>query len=450
VYPKWRASYAVALLLALVPLAYLVRLCVLRTVDVPQWDEWELAPRLDRLYGGGLTFHDFWGQHNEHRPLVPIAILLTLARATRWDTRWEVGLNVVVSVLIFAVYCAYLLRAWRARGAAPIWLVPALSLLAFSPIQWENWLFGWQLTLLLCALFGTLAVYLVAHGKRPVAFWSAIGCALCATYSFGSGLTLWPALAPGVWITGGPRRAKRLAIWIGSGAFAYASYFYDFHAPQGSMLANFASLAAVRAYVQYVFTQIGTPIAAFHLGLAFAAGVAGVAALAALAIHLRRLRDDPVYLFPVLLGAFTLAASAVSGLGRASMGVEQATASRYTTLTLPLWCAVTCLAVLWRATAPAAQPRRHQMVTAVTVLLLLGRLGSAVKSTRQPVAHAAGRSEVMMYARRGLLTGQSEALLKLLYPVVSELRARRAIVMRLRLSVFRPAAQPSYPLPGPQ
>jgi len=60
------------------------------------------------------------------------------------------------------------------------------------------------------------------------------------------------------------------------------------------------------------------------------------------------------------------------------------------------------------------------------------------------------RSEMLMYARRAVLTGQSNTLLAQLFPVTDALRQRRAIIMRLHLSVFRPAAQPSYPLPGPE
>jgi hypothetical protein len=60
----------------------------------------------------------------------------------------------------------------------------------------------------------------------------------------------------------------------------------------------------------------------------------------------------------------------------------------------------------------------------------------------------AGRSETLRFARRGLITGRSDALLGLLYPNVPVLRERRATLMRLRLSVFRPSDRPTYPLPG--
>lgn len=452
-YPKFRVSHVLAVLLALVPLAYLVRLCVLRTVDVPFWDAWSLVPRLDRLTHGALTLEDFRGLHNEHRPAVPIAVMLLLARLSGWDTRWEIAFNLAVGAAIFAVYCLYLRTAWRAHGGAPIWLVPAFSLLLFSTVQWENWLWGWQMTVLLCALFSALIAYLLAQGPRPGRLWGAIAGAVAASYSFGSGLILWPSQAPGVWIAGGSRRLARLGVWTAIGILTWVSYFYDFRrAGQPSALSNFTSLAAVRAYVTYVFTYLGTPIASYDSRLTILAGLAAVAGFAALLIRLRGLRTDPVYLFPMLVGLQSIASAFVSGLGRTWMGIDQARSSRYTTLTIPLWCAVMILAVLWRRKAPVVEPLRHRhwALTAATVVLILGMLASSVKSTREGVFMAAGHTEIMMFARRGVLSGRSDTLLLRSFPVVSLVRQYRATLMRLHMGPFRPSAQPSYPLPGPE
>jgi hypothetical protein len=447
VYPKFRASHVLAALITIVPFAYLVRMVMLRYVDVPLWDSWEMVPRLQHMYSGSLTFTDFWGQHNEHRPFVPVAILLLLARLSDWDMRWEAALNLVLSVGIFSVYVAYLRTAWRERGGAPVWMVPVLSLLLFSPVQWENFLWGWQAQLLLCALVTALGSYLIS--RRTLG--GAIACGVCASYSFGSGLFFWPSQAVGVWLSGGRHRVRRLAIWIGAGALTFASYLYDFHRPgQPPMLSNFSSLAALRAYTMYVLTQLGNPIGGFDPRVAPVAGAAVLVAFVALVVRLRAFHAESIYLFPLLVGLQTLATSAMSGTGRAWMGVDQAQSSRYTTLTLPIWCAVTALGALWRHTVPETRPVRRRLVTAVTAALVLVMLGTGFKATRPAVGTAAARSDWIRYLRRGLLTGKSDVLLQQIYPVVEVIRARRAVVMRLHLTVFRPSAQPSYPLPGPE
>ena len=452
-YQKVRARHVLAALLALVPFACLVRLCVLRVVDVPLWDEWQLALRLDHLHAGTLTFREFWDQHNEHRPMFPVLILVAIARLTDWDVRWEIAANVTVGAGIFALYWVYLRSAWRARGGAPWWLVPALSALAFSTVQWENWVWGWQMSILLCALMALATSSFIARGAdRPRRLAGAIVCATIATYSFASGLMLWFSQLPGVWLTGGARRRAHTAAWLAAGAAVYASYFYRFERPyQAAMGGNFTSLRAVRAFVTYVFTYIGTPAGSYDANASAAAGAIGVLLFCVLAIRLRALADDPAYRLPVLIGLQTLATATVSALGRAYMGVEQAMSSRYTTLSLPLWCAVLFLATLWWQTAPASAPRRWRVVRAVTVASIAGALTlSYAASVLDGLSIVAIRSEMLMYARRAVLTGQSNTLLAQLFPVTDALRQRRAIIMRLHLSVFRPAAQPSYPLPGPE
>jgi hypothetical protein len=442
-------SQVITGLLALVPFAYLVRMVVLRYVDVPYWDAWELVPQLDRMYQGALTFQDFWRQHNEHRPMFPTAVLLALARLTGWDTRWEIAVNLTLGVGIFSVYGAYLRTAWREYGGAPLWLVPLFSALLFSTVQWENWIWGWQITVFLCACCSALAAYLVSRGPRPGTLWGPIACGVVASYSFGSGLVLWPALAPGIWIAGGRKRALRLATWIAAAAVTYATYFYDFQRPeQPSMLSNFTSLDAVRAYAFYVCTQLGTSIAGDDIRRSALAGLVALIVFAALVIRLRRLRADPVYLFPLLVGLQSIGTAVVSGLGRTWMGPGQAQSSRYTTLTLPLWCAIAIFAVLWRVTAPATQPLRHRVMTAATVLALLVMLASAFKATRPGAGMVFTKGQVLIYARRSLISGRGDTLLLQLYPVLDSLRERRAVLMRLHLAVFRPSAEPTYPLPG--
>jgi hypothetical protein len=448
VYPNFRAVQACAVLFAALPLLYLIRMCVVHYVDVPLWDAWELVPRLDHLYSGGFTFNDLWRQHNEHRPLIPIAVMLTLARLTRWNTSWEIVVNVIVGVGIFGVFGAYLRTAWRAHGGAPVWLLPLFSVLVFSPVQWENWMWGWQMQVLMCALATLLASYWISRSAhRPDGFAGAVVCGVAATYCFAAGLAVWPVQAVGILLAGGPRRTRRLMWWLAIATLTCASYFYHYQRPpQPSMASNFASFAAARVFVLYLCTCLGYPIAAYDRVTAAILGVLALAAFAALTVRLRARRDDPVYLFPVLIGGQAIATAIASGLGRAWMGVDQALTSRYTTLTLPLWCAVAALAVLWVRSRVAAGARSPLPNLAVVSLLLV-MLASAIVSTRDAVHTVAGRSETFMFARRGLIVGRSNAMLRVLYPNPEVERAYRGILLRLRLSVFRPALQPTYPAP---
>ena len=449
VYRNRRLSSTIAALLALIPFLFLVRFCARLYVDVPFFDQWGMVQRLDHLASGTLTVADFWGQHGEHRPLVPIAVMLVLAWLTRWQIGWEIAFNLGLGATIFGIFCTYLMTAWRSRGGAPLWLVPVVSLLVFSPVQWENWLWGWQMTVFMCAAATVLGAYLIASGVQGRgAFAGALACGVWATYSFASGLVYWVSQPAGVWIGGGARRGALLSAWAVTAAITMATFFYHFERPsQPSMLSNFASLEACQRYVLYVLAYAGAPIVSETVTQAATAGAAVIAVFAALAIRLRSARTETVFLFPFLVGAQTIGTAAVSGLGRAWMGVEQALSSRYTTFAVLLWCATLCLLALWRSTWRPGLPARA--LTLVVASLVLVTLVEAVTTARASVSTATARSTSLRFARNSLITGRMEAHLMFLLPMREVIHDRRAVLMRLRLSVFRPGARSRYPVPGP-
>jgi hypothetical protein len=306
---------------------------------------------------------------------------------------------------------------------------------------------------MLCALMSLATATLVTgRAGDPRRLAGAMACAVVATYSFAAGLMLWVSQLPAVWLTGGARRRVYAAVWLAVGAAVYASYFYHFERPyQAPIRSNFTSTAAIKALVTYVFTYVGTPVGAYGQTAAAVSGGVGMVLFATLLFRLRALLRDPAYLLPASIGLQTLATASVSALGRAFFGVEQAMSSRYTTLSLPLWCAIVFLATLWWKTLPTTAPWRWRALRAVTAAIVAAVLTlSYARSARGGVYIVAARAEVIMYARRALLSGGSNALLLNLFPVLSIVRERRAILMRRQLSVFRPAAQPSYPLPGPE
>ena len=232
----------------------------------------------------------------------------------------------------------------------------------------------------------------------------------------------------------------------GGRGLTIASYFYDYHRiGQASPIANFTSLAALGALVQYTLTFLGAPIAWFDQRAAEALGGAVVIAFIGLAIRLRRLQADPVFQFPLLIGIQTIGISLLAGLGRAWMGVDQAMSSRYTTFGVPLWCAFAALAVLAYRQEPLAARRRAGW--ALTTAALVGVMMSAWVSGQYGTRIAIGRSETLRFARRGLIVGRSQAHLLSLYPDVAVITQQRLVLRRLRLSVFRPSPANAYPLP---
>ncbi len=106
-------------MLTLAPLVFLLCVIFKYAVAVPYWDQWELVPLLEKMDAGGLTFHDLWAQHNEHRILFPKIIMLALARLTGWNTYYELTVNVVLALVLFAVFVRQMkitARSWNCQS----------------------------------------------------------------------------------------------------------------------------------------------------------------------------------------------------------------------------------------------------------------------------------------------------------------------------------------------
>src|SRR5690349_14046709 len=84
-----RISGVAPVLLALLPFAYLVRLCLRHHLDVPYWDQWEMVKWLDHLSAGTFRLSELWQEHNQHRPFFPFVTMLALARLSKWNNAWE-------------------------------------------------------------------------------------------------------------------------------------------------------------------------------------------------------------------------------------------------------------------------------------------------------------------------------------------------------------------------
>ena len=198
-------------------------------VDVPFLDEWEIVPRLQKLHDGTFTFLDLWGQHNEHRPVVGIALVMTLVRATHWNTAAEIAANVLAGSMIFGVFAGQIVSQWPAGYRLPLWLLPILSLFAFSPSQWENWLWGWQITLFVNVLAVVTGLALLTRLEgRWTRLAGALLCGIVATYSFASGLVFWITGTAALWLVRGRRKPAQVVVWLAVALLTMGSYFYDY------------------------------------------------------------------------------------------------------------------------------------------------------------------------------------------------------------------------------
>lgn len=371
-----------------VPLVVLVHLVQESWVNVPHSDQWSFALDM-REWDGAPGFSELASFHNEHRLLFPRLLMVVLARLTDWDTRFEMAASVILAVVIFlalkrllgTTLCLDRLNTGIASAAT--------ALLVFSPLQWENWLWGWQVQwyLSVAALVTSL---LVLHswpaGRAP---WEAVvvasGAAVVGQYSLASGTFIWGSAL--VVLLAQRRYWKFVPAWVVVAGVSTALYLNGYTRPRGHPpLADLGDLDALLVYLStYVGRSVTTHGWADVAGLLVAAtGVVVVHRLVAVRASLPRCAPW----VGILL--FASCSAAATALGRTGFGVDQSGSSRYTTisslLTLSV-CALASIAINEGGRQPGKVTARRQIAAGSTpfvlvAVLLIGAAPSAIEQMR--------------------------------------------------------------------
>lgn len=386
--PPGMAIRAVLCAIAAVPFVFLVALLFRFGLAFPYWDAWHFAPLLDHAESGRLSFAELWSQHNEHRPLFPRLLMLVMARASGWNVGLELGLSVLL------VLCGGLILAWLAlrqteNRRPAVWLsLPVLSLLLFSWAQMENWVWGWQLQIFLSTVCVVATISLLSpSADKPLRLVLAMVFATIASFSFASGLLVWIAAIPVLLLAPAQSQQRRLlctGFWIAVAVVVIQAYFIGYHSPSVS-----PSLAASArdpiTMVRATILHLGSPIAAMFtrppwhggppLGVSSAHYVPGVVGLlwaGGLFLLWRRRQIETAWAAPWIgLGLFSLGCAAITALGRAGQGVEEALNSRYITSSNLFWVALLGLTTLAFDSTALLSRRRWERILVVLLGIVL-------------------------------------------------------------------------------
>jgi hypothetical protein len=321
-------------------------------VDVPYWDQWDIAPFFEKLARGTLTASDLFAQYNEYRQFFPNLLFVALG----WLTGWNVRVEMLASLLLaFAV--AFGVRRLGARTVAEPFrrelLFLLASLLIFSPMQYENWLFGVQVVYFMpaaCVTSGLVVAYSERLGTRASVF--ACAClAAVATFSSANGVVCWLVL-PLALVAARPdaRSSWRrwLPLWGMCLVLCLVVYVYGYRTPPSPPVASEALAHLFNALVYFVALS-GGPLALGPrpLAVAVAVGACALAAYVFACAYVLRFRDDAALVRRTgawaALGAYTVTTALMVTAGRLGFGVAQSLSSRYTTYTLHLLVALVYL-----------------------------------------------------------------------------------------------------------
>jgi hypothetical protein len=354
--------------LTLLPIANIARIIATTGANVPSSDDaifmtQFLAPALD----GTFAPRDFFRAtfYNTHAMYLPNLLYLANARLTAFNLYALLYLGLALAaVRIPLLWFALTRRADPPLPRALLW--PILAALTCSEAQIS--IFEHGLTTLGQNLTTTLLVVgawcLARWPGHPRALWPTIGAGIAASFTFGSGLALWPAFLLGMWLVGFRKVGHYLA-WAAGAAIAALPYLYFLvlhHAP-GS--ANAAAKGPLRVLLTPP-TILGLPLSlGYSRPLAGLIGL-GSATLATLGLALLwRVRhgEAPRRAAPALM------LLTYGGVVALQIGLFRgATAAWYTYVGMAFWVGLIGLAYILRAA---------RVATASPILRLGGRAVSA-------------------------------------------------------------------------
>lgn len=360
--------------------------------SLPLWDGW-IQIHFAADHGAQSTLAWIWNQHYDHRLVVPKLFLLA-------DLHWFHARQSFLLASIFVIQLLHLLLwAWSMRvlggWGGSMWRTGfgVIAFCLFCPSQWENLTWGFQTCFVLPGLFATLSfvgllLYWI-HSEESAskrAYWKyivlSIAGALGATYSLSNGNLVWPLLVGAALLL--RVRLSVVTSLIMAGATSTAFYLDNYVRRSTAILSpetlsNLLKYLAAyfgSSWVQTTGNIFRLPTSTIHL--AEVIGIAGLAiALFALLQIRSYIRSQRAFCIQLVLAVlFCIGTGMVTALGRSFLGVGQAFASRYQTVSLLFWC---CLALLWLAAA--LRSPRYDLLLAQVVLLCVLVFGGRLAQT---------------------------------------------------------------------
>lgn len=388
---------ALAVLLAFAPAVFIARAISRYGVDIPYADEWQWAPFLFKAHEHSLTLADFFAQHNEHRYFFPKFILLILTPLTSGNTKGLMFFSLTIVAVNSGALWYLLSRTVQTSLNKRALLWGVLNLVLFSPVQAENWTWGYQFALFFTNLL-FIAGICVAVSRRSlgVKFFVCFAITTVATFSFGGGMVAWMLTFP-LALAIEPSLAKRkiilwLSVWLCAAGAAVALYFFHYTKPPPHP-PLFAS-SHPGDYFLYLTTFLGGHLSGADRteSILVAAENGTVSLLLYLGGLFWTLRSrDPDFrkkMLPWLgLGAFAVSNAALAAVTRIGFGTNQALDSRYTTFSLFI-----SLSVIGMYAVIATSRLHHDvslpsfslkwlaiawLITACPTLLLVGHLNAS-------------------------------------------------------------------------
>src|SRR5258708_14704891 len=215
---------------------------------------------------------------------------------------------------------------------------------------------GWNLvyqfmTVGICVFFIVAATWTLSRWRVG---WGALGTAALlfafATYSFSSGLIMWPLVAVTLWPLG-YRRPAYFVFWMLCAALGIGLVFTNYHFANITGSSRFVNLDLINLLPEYVAAFLANPLSAdpqdvsvSNIHLSAAIGIVGLLLFLGNSLYLWRTERQPTKEATwLLLVGYSFFSGVIIALGRLNLAAKdlyQAIWARFVSQAVPFWTAV--------------------------------------------------------------------------------------------------------------
>jgi hypothetical protein len=304
-------------------------------INVPFWDEFDSIVPL--FFGkGSVSLKTLFSQHNEHRMFFPGIVFIIIGRLSQMNMK---AYMLISQILVAAVYFALCTTINNIEKGKIKYLMMLLAgFLLYSPIQYENQLWGFQLGFYMVDVFAVLAIYFmhksINTGEKDLRrLFLSVLCAIISSFSSINGLLVWVAVDFVYVLHYRKNMLKSIRFWIWNSCaiLSWIIYFLDYHKPEyhPSLLSAFKNPIG---FILYLIGIVGHPL--FTDG--YSSMLYGLLTIIICLFILSKFikYNDKSDFMSVSLIVFGSLAAASIAVGRCGFGIGQALSSRYTTFTL--------------------------------------------------------------------------------------------------------------------
>ena len=237
------------------------------------------APTAIQTVRGELTPAYLFSTANGHRIFFTRMVTVLLTVFTNWNIEYELVVNFVLGIinliLVIALFFRYYPRYVR-------WFLIPCSALMLTLQESPNWLIGVQSTWHFVLMFVLLGIVTLCYGRRNLTtIIIAAFFAVCASFSFATGLSAWLLLIITMWMVGYRQRRYYLLIIL-LAAVVTVAFFLNSGIGVASQdaLVNNSTVVLPRLSISgvssFIITFLGGPLAADNVSLAFPLGAIGL------------------------------------------------------------------------------------------------------------------------------------------------------------------------------